>query len=57
MFQEVLRLYPPAPGIAKESYHGMELAGYSIPEGTRLLVNNYSKKCKEINKSCIDLCV
>ena len=31
-------MYPPASGVAKRAHKGMKLAGYSIPEGTRLLV-------------------
>ena len=31
-------MYPPAPGFLKQSYSGMKLAGYSIPEGSRIMV-------------------
>ena len=39
MIQEVLRLYPPADIIPKESPKGgMTLCGFHIPEGTTIVV-------------------
>ena len=38
VFQEVLRLYPPALAFDKEAPKGLTLSGYKIPEGTIIKV-------------------
>ena len=40
VFQEVLRLYPPAPAFDKEAPENLKLSGYSIPKGTAVKVSS-----------------
>jgi len=42
VFDEALRLYPPAPGILRTPPEDTELAGYRIPKGAVLFVNFYN---------------
>ena len=48
-------MYPPGPGFDKQSYSGMKLAGYSIPEGSMIKVCgiNYAG---EICCRCVRVC-
>ena len=39
VFYESLRMYPPTPAVSRQALCGMKLAGYSIPEGTNILVS------------------
>ena len=42
VFQEVLRLYPPAPATVREAHENMHLSGYLIPRKTAILVHFYA---------------
>ena len=39
VFEETLRLYPPAPSTVKTAPAGFVLGGYAIPEGTMITVS------------------
>ena len=39
VFEETLRLYPPAASVVKRAPAGLVLGGYSIPEGTAISVS------------------
>jgi len=39
VFKETLRLYPPAPGTARENVTDVTLEGYNIPAGSFLVVS------------------
>ena len=41
MFNESLRMYPPTPAVSRQAQPGLKLAGYSIPQRTKILVNKY----------------
>ena len=41
VFEETLRLYPPAPSTVKTAPAGFVLGGYAIPEGTMISVSCY----------------
>ncbi len=40
--REVLRLYPPAPGVAREPIEDVDIGGYVIPKGSLVMVNTYA---------------
>lgn len=42
VFDEALRLYPPAPGILRTPLRDMELGGFRIPKGSIVFVNFYN---------------
>ena len=42
VFQEVLRLYPPAPAVSKQAFSGLKLGNFSIPSGLDILVSLYT---------------
>ncbi len=41
VFDEALRLYPPAPAFARRPTHDIELGGYRIPTGASVFVSPY----------------
>ena len=42
VIREVLRLYPPAPGIAREPVEDVSIGGYDVPKGSLVVVNIYA---------------
>jgi cytochrome P450 len=42
LVREVLRLYPPAPGVAREPIEDVEIGGYVVPKGSLVTVNTYA---------------
>jgi len=42
LVREVLRLYPPAPGFAREPVEDVEIGGYVVPRGSLVTVNTYA---------------
>ena len=42
LVREVLRLYPPAPGVAREPIEDVEIGGYVVPKGSLITVNTYA---------------
>jgi len=40
--RETMRLYPPAPGVAREPIEDVEIGGYLVPEGSLITVNTYA---------------
>jgi cytochrome P450 len=42
LVREVLRLYPPAPGFAREPVEDVEIGGYVVPKGSLVTVNTYA---------------
>ncbi len=42
LVREVLRLYPPAPGFAREPIEDVEIGGYVVPKGSLVTVNTYA---------------
>ena len=40
--REALRLYPPAPGVAREPIEDVEIGGYHVPKGSLVTVNTYA---------------
>lgn len=41
VIREVLRLYPPAPGFAREPIEDVTIAGYEIPKGSLITIGTY----------------
>jgi cytochrome P450 len=41
VIREALRLYPPAPGVAREPIEDVVLGGYRVPKGSLVIVNAY----------------
>lgn len=39
VFEETLRMVPPAPIVTKKAPRGLTLSGYSVPEGTTVWVS------------------
>jgi cytochrome P450 len=42
VIREALRLYPPAPGIAREPIEDVTIGGYEVPKGSLIVVNTYA---------------
>jgi cytochrome P450 len=42
VIRESIRLYPPAPGFAREPIEDVSIGGYDIPKGSLVLVNTYA---------------
>jgi len=42
VLRESLRLYPPAPGFAREPIEDVRIGGYEIPRGSLIAVNTYA---------------
>src|SRR5262249_7633234 len=42
VIREVLRLYPPAPGLAREPIEDVTIGGYDVPKGSLVVVNIYT---------------
>ncbi len=42
VIREVLRLYPPAPGVAREPIEDVTIAGYDVAKGSLVTVNTYA---------------
>lgn len=42
VIREVLRLYPPAPAVAREPVEEVTLAGYEVPKGSQVVVNTHA---------------
>jgi cytochrome P450 len=40
--REALRLYPPAPGVAREPIEDVQIGGYVVPKGSLVTVNTYA---------------
>jgi cytochrome P450 len=40
--REALRLYPPAPGFAREPVEDVNIGGYDVPKGSLVTVNTYA---------------
>jgi cytochrome P450 len=41
VIREAIRLYPPAPGFAREPIEDVTIGGYDVPKGSLLVVNTY----------------
>jgi cytochrome P450 len=41
VIREAMRLYPPAPGFAREPIEDVTIAGYDVPKGSLVTVNTY----------------
>lgn len=41
IFKEALRLYPPAPNLARQTTEEIEIDGYIIPSDTTVMVSTY----------------
>ena len=39
--REAMRLYPPAPGFAREPIEAVTIGGYDVPKGSLIVVNTY----------------
>jgi cytochrome P450 len=42
VIREVIRLYPPAAGVAREPIEDMKIAGYDLPKGSLIVVSTYA---------------
>lgn len=42
VFKETMRLYPPAPGILRESLHDTVIDGHRVPKGATILISPYT---------------
>ena len=42
VIREALRLYPPAPGLAREPIQDVTIGGYSVPKGSLISANTYA---------------
>jgi cytochrome P450 len=42
VIRESIRLYPPAPGFAREPIEDVSIGGYDVPKGSLVLVNTYA---------------
>jgi cytochrome P450 len=40
--REAIRLYPPAPGVAREPIEDVTIGGYDVPKGSLVTVNTYA---------------
>jgi cytochrome P450 len=40
--REALRLYPPAPGVAREPIEDVTIGGYAVPKGSLITVNTFA---------------
>jgi cytochrome P450 len=40
--RESMRLYPPAPGVAREPIEDVRIGGYDVPRGSLITVNTYA---------------
>jgi cytochrome P450 len=40
--REAMRLYPPAPGVAREPIEDVKIGGYDVPKGSLISVNIYA---------------
>jgi len=40
--REAMRLYPPAPGVAREPIEDVTIGGYDVPKGSLITVNTYA---------------
>jgi cytochrome P450 len=41
IIRESMRLYPPAPGVAREPIEDVTIAGYEVPKGALISINSY----------------
>ena len=58
VFSETLRVYPPAPGTARENPTEVNIEGYRIPRGSFLVVgvqDSYVQYSSPFVKSCFDI--
>jgi cytochrome P450 len=42
VIREAIRLYPPAPGVAREPIEDVRLGGYDVPKGSIITINMYA---------------
>jgi len=42
VIRESMRLYPPAPGFAREPVEDVEIGGYVVPKGSLIIVNTFA---------------
>jgi cytochrome P450 len=42
VIREAVRLYPPAPGIAREPIEDVSIGGYDVPKGSLVILNTYA---------------
>ena len=42
VIREAIRLYPPAPGAAREPIEDVVIGGYNVPKGSLVMVNTYA---------------
>jgi len=42
VFRESMRLYPPAPGVAREPIEEVSIGGYVVPKGSLITVNTHA---------------
>ena len=42
VLREALRLYPPAPGLAREPIEDVTIGGYNVPKGSLISANTYA---------------
>ena len=40
--REAMRLYPPAPGLAREPIEDVKIGGYNVPKGSLVTINTYA---------------
>jgi cytochrome P450 len=40
--REAMRIYPPAPGVAREPIEDVEIGGYTVPAGSLISLNTYA---------------
>jgi cytochrome P450 len=42
VLREAIRLYPPAPGVAREPIEDVSIGGYDVPKGSLVTINMYA---------------
>jgi cytochrome P450 len=42
VIREAIRLYPPAPGVAREPIEDVKIGGYDVPKGSLIVVSTYA---------------